>query len=79
MHRKRAKKADSLDAASTNFARWRLMLGLTQDEAARILGKGRRTVQDYERATDPAKPSYTDRIVMDMIAKKQPLPIPWPE
>lgn len=58
------------------------MLGITQEQAADLLGKKRRTIQSYEQI-DPkthvaVKPSYTDRVVMDMIAKGQPLS-PWPE
>ena len=59
------------------------MLDLTQEQAAELLGKKRRTVQAYERPDPktgrPAKPSYTDRIVMDMLAKNVPVPQPWPE
>lgn len=80
MSRKRAKK---IEDAATSFARWRAMLGITQDEAATLLAKSRRAVQAYERP-DPktgkaVSPSYTDRIVMDMLAKGLPLPSPWPE
>lgn len=77
------KRANKLETASTSFARWRIMLGLTQDEAAALLGKSRRAVQNYERP-DPKTgktiiPSYTDRIVMDLMAKGVTLPTPWPE
>jgi DNA-binding XRE family transcriptional regulator len=76
------KRANKIDDATTSFARWRAMLGITQEHAAELLGKKRRTVQSYERP-DPktgvaVKPSYTDRVAMDMIAKGQILS-PWPE
>jgi DNA-binding XRE family transcriptional regulator len=77
------KRANKIETASTNFARWRAMLSITQDEAAILLGKSRRAVQAYERPDPktgrPAKPSYTDRVVMDMLAKGAALPSPWPE
>ena len=77
------KRANKVDEAATSFARWRAMLGITQDRAAELLGKSRRAVQAYERPDPKTKrcvvPSLTDRIVMDMLAKGVPLPTPWPE
>lgn len=77
------KHAIKVDEAATSFARWRRMLGLSQIEAAKKLGKGRSAVQAYERPDPktgrPAIPSYTDRIVMDMLAKDVDIPQPWPE
>lgn len=59
------------------------MLGITQDRAAELLGKGRRAVQAYERPDPktgrPVTPSYTDRVVMDMLAKGAKNPSAWPE
>lgn len=75
----RARHAERVSSAGTSFTRWRTMLGLTQRQAAEILGKSRRTVQDYEKTVEPVTPSFTDRIVMDMLAKGAPLPQPWPE
>lgn len=77
------KRAEKIEHAATSFARWRIMLGLTQDEAAVLLDKSRRAIQTYERP-DPKTgkivvPSYTDRIVMDLMAKGVTLPTPWPE
>ena len=77
------KRANKIETAATSFVRWRTMLGLTQDQAGELLGKSRRTIQTYERP-DPKTgkfvvPSYTDRIVMDLLAKGTPLPTPWPE
>ena len=78
-----SKRANKIDAAATSFARWRIMLGLTQDEAAVLLGKSRRAIQTYERPDSHTGkiviPSYTDRIVMDLMAKGVPLSTPWPE
>jgi predicted transcriptional regulator len=80
MSRKRAKK---IEDAATSFARWRAMMGITQDEAAAMLAKSRRAIQAYERPDaktgKAVSPSYTDRIVMDMLAKGLALPSPWPE
>jgi len=77
------KHASKIEEAATSFARWRAMLGITQDRAAELLGKKRRTVQAYERPDPktgrPAAPSYTDRVVMDMIAKGQEISSPWPD
>ena len=59
------------------------MMGITQDRAAILLGKSRRAIQAYERPDTktgrPAVPAYTDRVVMDMLAKGQDIPTPWPE
>lgn len=55
------------------------MLDLTQEEAARRLGKSRRAVQDYERTDKPVVPDYAARVLMDMMAKGQEPPSPWPE
>lgn len=76
------KRANKIDEAITSFGRWRAMMGITQDRAAELLGKGRRIIQAYERP-DPktgkqAVPAYTDRVVMDMLAKKQQI-VAWPE
>lgn len=55
------------------------MLDLTQDEAARKLGRSRRAVQDYERAERPVVPDYAARVLMDMIAKGHEPGSAWPE
>lgn len=55
------------------------MLGLTQEEAAQRLKKSKRAVQDYERASKPVVPDYAARVLMDMMAKGQEPPSPWPE
>jgi len=77
------KRTEKIESAATSFARWRAMMGITQDRAGELLGKKRRTIQAYERPDPktgkPARPSYTDRVVMDMLAKGYPLPDPWPE
>lgn len=77
------KRAGKIENAATSFARWRAMMGITQDEAAALLAKSRRAVQAYEhpdpKTGKPVTPSYTDRVVMDMLAKGIPLPTPWPE
>lgn len=77
------KRANKIENAATSFARWRTMLGLTQQEAADLLQKSRRAVQAYEtpdpKTGKPVTPSYTDRIVMDMLAKGLAIPTPWPE
>jgi DNA-binding XRE family transcriptional regulator len=77
------KRAEKIETAATSFARWRLMLGLTQDEAAAKLQKSRRAIQAYERPDPktgrPAVPDYPARVVMDMMAKGETIPQPWPE
>lgn len=77
------KRAEKIEGATTSFARWRLMLGLTQDEAAEKLHKSRRAIQAYERPDPktgrPAVPDYAARVVMDMMAKGMSIPQPWPE
>jgi DNA-binding transcriptional regulator YiaG len=75
----RRKRANKIESAATSFARWRLMLGLSQEEAAARLHKSRRAVQDYERATKPVVPDYAARVLMDIMAKGQEPPSPWPE
>ena len=58
------------------------MLGLTQAEAAEALRKSRRAIQAYERPDPktgrPVTPSFTDRVVMDLLAKGCD-PQPWPQ
>lgn len=80
MIRKRAEKSDE---SATSFARWRAHMDITQQEAAKLLGKSRRQIISYERPDPkthrPATPSHTDRIVMQALADKQALPEPWPE
>jgi DNA-binding XRE family transcriptional regulator len=77
------KRAEKIETAATSFARWRLMLGLTQDEAAAKLQKSRRAIQAYERPDpktgQPVVPDYTVRVVMDLMAKGVTIPQPWPE
>ena len=80
MSRKRASKIES---ASTSFERWRLMLGLTQDEAAKKLHKSRRAIQNYEvpdkRTGKLAAPDYALRVLMAILAMGTAPPTPWPE
>jgi hypothetical protein len=77
------KRAKKIEKAANSFVRWRAMLDITQDQAAELLGKSRSAVQAHERPnTKTGKcsvPSYTDRIVMDLLAKGVSLPTPWPE
>ncbi len=73
------KQSAKLEAAHTAFARWRLQMGLTQREAAQLLGLKWRTIQTYERATNPIAPSYAVRVLMELASKRQRWPEPWPE
>lgn len=75
----RAPKAKKTDIPHNQFVRWRRQLKLNQEQAAHLLGKKKRTVQDYERRELPARPSYTDRVVMAMIAAGLEIPKPWPD
>lgn len=75
----RAPKAKKTDIPHNQFVRWRRQLKLNQEQAAHLLGKKKRTVQDYERRELPARPSYTDRVVMAMIAAGLEVPKPWPD
>ena len=71
------KHASKVESASTPFARWRAMLGITQDEAARRLGKkSRRAITAYE--TGEVDPDYCTRVTMQLIAHGAP-PTPWPD
>lgn len=75
----RRKRVTQIEQANTSFARWRLMLGLTQKEAGDKLGKSYRTIQDYERTDRPARTDLCTRIVMQMIAQGCAIPTPWPQ
>ena len=70
------KRATKIDMASTSFARWRAMLGLTQDEAAKRLDMGRRAITAYE--TGERVPDYCVRVTMQMLAHG-PQTTAWPE
>jgi transcriptional regulator with XRE-family HTH domain len=77
------RRASNIEKASTSFERWRLMLSLTQAEAAEKLGKSRRAVQNYERP-DPktnktATPDYAVRVLMQILAQGGTPPTEWPE
>ena len=75
------KRANKIENAATGFERWRLMLGLTQAEAAERLGKSRRAIQNYERPDQKtgkyAKPDYAIRILMAVLAQGDSPPTPW--
>jgi predicted transcriptional regulator len=80
MSRKRASKIEN---ASTSFERWRVMLDLTQAEAAAKLHKSRRAIQNYEVADKKtgkrATPDYPVRVLMAILATGAAPPTPWPE
>ena len=76
-------RASKIENASTSFERWRLMLGLTQDEAARKLHKSRRAIQNYEvpnkKTGKLAAPDYALRVLMAIMALGHTPPTAWPE
>ena len=76
------KRAEKIEKAATQFQRWRLMLALTQAEAAERLGKSKRAIQAYEQI-DPktgraVSPDYAARVLMEMMQKGMTIPAPWP-
>jgi transcriptional regulator with XRE-family HTH domain len=69
-----------MDYCSLNFFRWRLKLGLTQVEAAEVLGIGERRVSDYEngRAEPPMGTQYLmTRLLWDAAAGLPLYTTPW--
>jgi DNA-binding transcriptional regulator YiaG len=66
----------------TSFAKWRERMGITQSQAADMLGVGLRTVQHWEAGeTSAGAPSYPPRAVRVAMAVlvKDPKAKEWPE
>jgi DNA-binding transcriptional regulator YiaG len=61
--------------ARTGFARWRDELGLSKRQAAALLGKTTRAIEDYEAGR--YAPTYSVRALMAAIADGY-TPRPWP-
>lgn len=66
----------NLESPKTEFSRWRAIAGVTQQQAARLLGLSPSAIQSYERNV---KPNHCSRIVMRMLLDGKKIPDPWPE
>lgn len=67
----------------TAFKRWRTQLGLTQEEAARVLDCSRSQVANWDAGVDrgrgnPMVPPRAVRVLMTLEAQGQHI-TPWPE
>lgn len=71
------KKADRIADGLTQFGRWRQLVGLTQEEAAALLGLSLRRIGEYDQGS--ATPKLCARIVMAAHRQGVELPEPWPE
>jgi len=84
MRTKRSKQATKIEEARSQFERWLIKNGLKQKEAAELLQKGARQIQDYaagvsQHTGKPVYPDYATRILMRLIDEGLRPPEPWPE
>ena len=63
-------------AQANGFVRWLDELELTKEQAAKLLGKTVRAIENYERGV--VVPPLDTRMLMDAIAQGYK-PRPWPE